>query len=100
MTEALTNPQIRKLKAIAQRLEPVLRVGKEGVSDAFLKSADDALESHEIIKIKFAACKEQKRELAPLIAGRTSSTLVMQVGNVAVFYKANPDSGKRKVEVG
>ena len=48
------------MKALAQRLEPVLHVGKEGVTDAFLKSADEALELHELVKIKFAAFKEQE----------------------------------------
>lgn len=93
-----SNPQIRKLKALAQRLEPVLRVGKEGVTGSFLKSADEALELHELIKIKFAAFKEQKRELAAHIAEKTSSFLVMQVGHVAVFYRAHADPARRKIQ--
>ena len=94
-----SNPQIRKLKALAQRLEPVLRVGKEGVTVAFLKSADEALEYHELIKIKFAAFKEQRHELAALIAGKTSSFLVSQVGHVAVYYRAHADPSLRKILV-
>jgi RNA-binding protein YhbY len=40
------------------------------------------------VKIKFTAFKEQKRELAPQIGERTASELVMQVGNVAVYFRA------------
>lgn len=95
-----SNPQIRKLKALAQRLEPVLHVGKGGVTDSFLKSADEALESHELIKIKFAAFKEEKHELAAQIAEKTSSFLVALVGHVAVLYRAGADPSKRKIVVG
>ncbi|HWB61717.1 MAG TPA: YhbY family RNA-binding protein [Chthoniobacteraceae bacterium] len=100
MTEKpLTNPQIRKLKAHAQRLEPVLHLGKEGATDAFLKSVGEALDRHELIKVKFAAFKEERRELSALIAEKSASFLVMQVGHVAVFYRANPDPARRKIAV-
>jgi RNA-binding protein len=92
-----SNPQIRKLKALAQRLEPVLHVGKEGVTESFLKSTDETLELHELIKIKFAAFKEEKHELSALIAEKTSSFLVAQVGHVAVLYRAKADPSKRKI---
>src|ERR1700677_2253374 len=95
-----SNPQIRKLKALAQRLEPVLHVGKGGVTDAFLKSVDEALASHELIKIKFAAFKDEKHELSALIAEKTSSFLVAQVGHVAVFYRAPVDPSQSKISIG
>jgi len=97
MSKPFSNPEIRKLKALAQRLDPVLRVGREGVGDAFLKSVDDALELHELIKIKFTAHKEEKQELAARIAEKTSSFLVAQVGHVAVLYRAQADPAKHKI---
>ena len=69
------------------------------MSDAFLKGADDALNLHELIKVKFSAHKDEKRELASLIAEKTSSFLVAQVGHVAVLYRAQPDPAKRKVHL-
>jgi len=97
MTKPFSNPQIKHLKALAQRLDPILHVGKDGVTGAFLKSADEALALHELVKIKFGAHKEEKRELAPLIAEKTSSFPVMQVGNVVVLYRAHANPAKRKV---
>jgi hypothetical protein len=38
---ALTNPEIRKLKAAAQRLEPVAPVGKGGLTEAVLQSVEE-----------------------------------------------------------
>lgn len=95
----LNNSQIRKLKALAQQLEPILRVGKAGFSDAFLQSVDEALLHHELIKVKFADFKEEKKTLAPLLAEKTSSHLVMRVGNVLVLYRQQPDPTKRRVQL-
>ena len=97
--EPLTNPQIRKLKAMAQRLEPMLHVGKAGLSDGFFKTLEDALESHELVKLRFGGPKEQKEELAPLIAEKTRSHRIMRVGHVLVLYRQQPDPAKRKVPV-
>lgn len=47
MIEPLSNPQIRRFKAASQRLEPMLKVGKAGLSDGFVRSVDEALSEHE-----------------------------------------------------
>jgi len=94
---SLTNPQIRKLKALAQRLEPVVYVGKAGVTDELLSSVEQALNDHELIKIKFTSFKEEKKSLATEMAARTHSELVWIVGHVAVLYRAQPDPARRRV---
>jgi RNA-binding protein len=86
----LSNPDKRALKARAQKLEPMVKVGHAGVSEGFLRSLDAALIQHELVKIKFTDFKEQKHELVPQIAEKTNSTLIAQVGNVAVFFRSKP----------
>ena len=83
----LSNAEKRALKAKAQSLEPVVKLGHAGLSDAFLRSMDAALSLHGLVKMKFSDFKDQKDDLVPQIAEKTASTLVMQVGNVAVFYR-------------
>ncbi len=90
MQPQLTSADRRRLRGKAQLLEPILKVGHGGVSPAFLKSADEALALHELIKIKFTDFKEEKHELAEKIATETASALVQVVGNVAVFYRQKP----------
>jgi RNA-binding protein len=87
MTASLTNAEKRELKARAQRLEPVVKLGHGGMSDAFLKSLDEALTEHGLVKMRFSDHKEEKKTLAPQIAERTGSVLVTRVGNVAVFFR-------------
>ena len=86
----LSNAEKRALKAKAQSLEPVVKLGHAGLSEAFVRSMDAALSRHELVKMKFTDFKDQKHDLAPQIAEKTASTLVMQVGNVAVFFRPKP----------
>ena len=86
--EKLSNPEIRKLKAQAQRLEPMFKVGKAGLSEGFVKSVDEGLALHQLVKVKFVDFKEEKEELGEQLAEKTSSHLIMRVGHVIVLYRA------------
>jgi RNA-binding protein len=86
----LTNPEIRALKAQAQRLKATLKVGKDGLSPQFIAALDDALKHHELVKVKFDAFKEQRKELAPELAAKSGSHLVTLLGNVVVLFRAKP----------
>jgi RNA-binding protein len=88
MAMSLTNPEKRELKARAQRLDPLLRLGHAGATEAFLKSLDEALDLHQLVKVRFAEFKEQKKARAPELAEKTRSELIMRVGNVAVYFRA------------
>jgi RNA-binding protein len=87
VAEELSNREVRGLKARAQLLKPMLKVGKDGLSPAFLKALDDALAHHELVKVKFDEFKEQKKELGPKLAESSSANLIMQVGHVVVLFR-------------
>jgi len=86
----LTNPEIRKLKAEAQHLEPVVYVGKSGLTPAVLQSVEQALRARELIKIRFDHDRDERDMLAGKVAGSTGAALIMQVGKVAVYYRPKP----------
>ena len=100
MLAPLTNSQIRKFKAAAQLLEPMLKVGKAGLSEGFIRTVSDTLAQHELVKIKFAEFKDQKKELAPLLAEKTGSHLVMRVGNVMVLHRPRPAADEARHPAG
>jgi RNA-binding protein len=93
----LPGPHLRRLKALGQILKPVVHVGKGGLTDAVVATVDQALTDHELIKVKFDALKEQKKELAPELATRTSSHVVQRVGHVVVLFRRNADSARHKI---
>jgi RNA-binding protein len=95
----LTNPQIRKLKGLAQRMEATLKIGKSGLSPAFIQSLNTELERHELVKVKFTDFKDQRKELAPELANKADAHLVALVGNVAVLYRQNLLKENRKIEL-
>jgi RNA-binding protein len=92
MSEEFNNAKLRELKARAQLMEPMLKVGKAGLSEGFLKTVDEALALHELVKVKFVEFKEEKKTLAPLLAEKTGSRLIMRVGNVAALYREKKQS--------
>ena len=92
-TDRLPNPELRRLRAAAQRLPAALKVGKAGLSPQFIQGLDEALRRRELIKVRFDEFKQQKKELARELAERTSSHLVMQVGHVVVLYRKRDSEG-------
>ena len=75
-----------------------LKLGKNGLSEPFMKMIDQELNRKELVKIKFDEMKEQKKELAAQIVSQTGARLVMQVGHVVVIYRQNPDIEKQVVK--
>ena len=86
----LTNQGKRKLKAAAQHLDPIVRVGKAGLTGTVLQSIEQALTARELIKIRFEHDRDERDTLAGKIADTTGAALIMQVGKVAVFFRAQP----------
>jgi RNA-binding protein len=95
----LNTTQISRLKGMAQKMDATLKVGKNGLSESFLKSVREDLSRRELIKVKFDDFKDQKKTLAPELAAKTDSRLVTLIGNVAVLYRQNDDPEKRKIEI-
>jgi len=93
------DPKLGALKSRAQLLEPLVRVGHDGISPQMLKALNDALDRHELVKIKFMALKDQKKVLARAIEVQTEAKLVQRVGNTATYYRAKKTED-RKAETG
>lgn len=89
----LSNPEIRQLKAAAQRLKATFKVGKQGLTPQFLRGLEVALAAHELVKVKFDEFKEEKKTLAPEMAARTGSRLIWLIGNVAVLHRRRARAG-------
>ncbi len=93
--------QRKYLRGIAHGLKPVILIGQKGLTPELIKSAGEALESHELIKIKFLDFKkkEQKSEITTLLERRTASEIVGLIGHTAILYRQQKDPEKRKVSL-
>ncbi|MFP4561737.1 MAG: ribosome assembly RNA-binding protein YhbY [Spirochaetia bacterium] len=92
----LTKKQRKYLFKAAHSLEPVVRIGKQGVTDQVVKTIDTALLDHELIKVKFGEFKEDKGKLSEGIAEATGSALVRIIGHIAIYYRPHPEEDKRR----
>ena len=84
----LTGKQRSFLRALAHPLKPVVQIGHGGLTDAVLTAIDGALQTHELIKVKFTSNEEASvSELAPEIAQRTRSSVAQVIGKTLVVYR-------------
>jgi len=88
----LSERQRRHLRGLAHELQPVVRLGSAGLTDAVALETDRALTDHELIKVKAPGGDREARNTAfDELAQRTGSLLVHRIGNVAVLYRPRPD---------
>lgn len=95
----LTPRQKRQLRGAAQRLEPLTKVGRNGLTKSFIASVDELLTNHELIKIRFVEFKDRKDELTRELAEKTDSVYVTRVGHVVVLYRQLADPKARKIKL-
>lgn len=84
----LTGKQRSYLKSLANNIEDLMQIGKDGVTDNVLKQIDDALEARELIKIKLLNnssldAKDTANEIAKIL----KAEYVQSIGNKIVLYR-------------
>ena len=92
----LTAAQIRFLRGQAHGLKAMLQVGGKGITESLVAEVDNALEHHELIKVKVAAEDRDARDtMIDAVAERTGAALVQRIGHTAVLYR--PSRDKRQI---
>ena len=94
--EELTSKQRAQLRGLANSIDTILHVGKEGIGDNLVKQADDALEARELIKGKVLEnCLLTSREAAEELAKATRSEVVQVIGTKFVLYRPTHRKDKK-----
>jgi RNA-binding protein len=84
-----TPAQVRKLRALAHHLRPVILLGAKGLTDEVGRETAGALEHHELIKVRSSADgKQARRAELQRLADTTESTLIQLIGRIGVLYRA------------
>jgi len=93
--------QKKYLRGLAHNLKPVVFVGQKGITESMLRSVDEALDTHELIKIKFVDFKEkeQKSELSSIIETRTNSLILGMIGHTLILFRQHKDPKKQKIKI-
>ncbi|HVK38368.1 MAG TPA: YhbY family RNA-binding protein [Candidatus Kapabacteria bacterium] len=96
----ITKQQREQLRRMAHDLRPIAQVGKQGPTPTLITSIDQAITVHELVKVKFMDFKEERRDVSEAIAQQIGAEVVTIIGNVAIFYRENPDPARRRIELG
>ena len=84
----LKSSQRAKLRAMANGIDPVVIIGKDGLGANFVQAVDEALEARELIKIKLLeTAPVTVREAADFAAQSTGSDVVQVIGTRFVLYR-------------
>ena len=94
----ITSKQRAYLKGLAMTMDPILQLGKGGLTPENTASVDEALAARELIKINVLQnCLEDSRQMAETLAERTRSQVVQVIGRKIVLYREGKDDKKKIV---
>ena len=95
----MTSKQRAYLKSLASKEDPVVQIGKEGLTPENTAAMQEALTARELIKVGVLQnCFDDISELAGTAASRTRSQLVQVIGRKFVLYKEGRDD-KKKIQL-
>ena len=95
----MTSKQRAYLKGLAMTMDPILQLGKGGLTPENTAAVEEALAARELIKISVLKnCMDDPREIAETLAERTQSQVVQVIGKKIVLYKEGKDD-KKKIEL-
>ena len=92
----LTSKQRAQLRGLANSLDPIVHIGKEGTTDNLVKQADEALEARELIKCKVLEnAMLTAREACQELSVKTRSEAVQVIGSKFVLYRQSHNKEKK-----
>lgn len=94
----MTSKQRAYLKGLAMTMDPIIQLGKNGLTPENTASVEEALAARELIKISVLQnCLEDPREMAEVLAERTRSQVVQVIGKKIVLYREGKNEKKKIV---
>ena len=92
----LTSKQRSQLRSLANGIDTIVHIGKDGIGPNLVKQADDALEARELIKGKVLEnCLLTSRDAAQALAKATRSEVVQVIGTKFVLYRSTHRKDKK-----
>ena len=92
----LTSKQRAQLRGLANNIDTILIVGKDGIGDNLVKQANDALEARELIKCRVLETSEYTaREAADALAPLVRAEIVQVIGTKFVLYRQSHKKDKK-----
>lgn len=95
----LTSKERANLRSLAQKIEPITQLGKNGLVDSFLEGVDKALNKRELVKITVLENSGlEPKEVGFEIAEKLGAEFVCATGRKLVFYRYSFDEKVKHIE--
>ena len=94
----LTGKQNRHLRSLGHHLEPLVQIGKHGLSGTVEAAINDAIATHELVKVRVGTeCPDEVRDCAERTAVALRAELAQVIGRTFLLYRRHPK--KPKIEL-
>lgn len=89
----ITGKQRAYLKSLAHNIDPMLQIGKNGLSEGLINQIDELLENHELVKINVLQnAPEEAEEVVDYIIENTNSEFVQLIGSKFTIYRESKEN--------
>ena len=92
----MNSAQLKQMKTQAHELKPIIMIGQAGLTEAVLKEIELALDTHELLKIKIRAEREDRKQIQQQICTETKAESIQSIGQIIVIYRKKPEQAKKK----
>ena len=98
MHKMLTGKQRSYLKGLANGIDAVVFIGREGLTQNIIKEMDNYLEAHELVKVKIQeGCELDPKETANSLMEPLEAEFVQAIGRKFPRYRRAKDKEKRQI---
>ena len=85
----LSSSQKRYLRGLTHHINPVVMVGEKGLSENVLAEIANALDHHELIKVRLRSDRQTRYAQSLEIAENCDASMVHQIGQVSCYFRRN-----------
>jgi len=92
---SLTGKQRRHLRALGHHLDPLVQLGKHGLTEGVVAAVNDALETHELVKVRIGTeCPDERGDIAEKLPPAVKAELAQVIGRTLLLYRRHPKEPK------
>lgn len=96
----MTSKERARLRGEANTLEPIIQIGKDGITDAVIAQMEDNFNTRELFKVRvhLETAPETPKELAAKLAEAVKCEIIQVIGGIIVVFRINPILRQKEAE--